>query len=142
MSLTYLFKISDSVVQRLKDEMEGGSRAGQQQQRQQGPSSGQQQQQQSRQDDQEFGQTPPPPPPPAPIVIPQPPPAPFQDRGPEVRYVEEPSLSALKVRAEKEAELRQVEAYWQNRVQKLREHVSPESSDLSRWSPILLFNSN
>ena len=33
------------------------------------------------------------------------------------------SLSSLKVRAEKEAELRQVEEYWKNRVRNLREQV-------------------
>ena len=35
----------------------------------------------------------------------------------------ESSMSALKVRAQKEEELRQVEEYWQNRVKDLRNHV-------------------
>ena len=35
----------------------------------------------------------------------------------------ESSLSALKVRAQKEEELRNVEDYWQNRVRELRNHV-------------------
>ena len=43
-------------------------------------------------------------------------------------YPAEQSLSALKVRAQKEEELRQVEEYWQNRVRELRNHVSPIST--------------
>ena len=33
-------------------------------------------------------------------------------------------MSALKVRAQKEAELKTVESYWQQRVKALRDHVS------------------
>jgi len=45
----------------------------------------------------------------------------------------EQSLSALKVRAQKEEELRQVEEYWHNRVKDLRQHTLT-ASDLSEES--------
>ncbi len=46
----------------------------------------------------------------------------MEPQQPQVVYVGEPSLSAVKVRAEKEAELRTVESYWQQRLQAIREH--------------------
>jgi len=134
-----LSQISDAVVERLKGEM-----SAQEQQRQQQQQKQQQQQQQQQQQHQERQQpghppayfAPPAPPQAMPVLPPAPPPAiemppPAQQtsRGPEqqgddTRPLAEPgSLTALRVRAEKEEELRLVEGYWQDRVKKLREHV-------------------
>ncbi|TRY71180.1 hypothetical protein TCAL_12355 [Tigriopus californicus] len=117
-----VIKISDSVVQRIKDEVAG-------QKDQPGPAPA------------PTGNEAPtsnsePAPPPEPANSPSPPaaaqyhPPPPQypngssptSAGPYVQYVSEPSLSALKVRAEKEEELRQVEEYWQSRLQETRNH--------------------
>ena len=124
------FQISDSVVERLKSEVDK-----QKQQQRPEPS---QQQQQPPQPQSLPPPTPPlpPPPPPQPSqASPPPPPAPQQPQpsysqptaAPDVSYPPAPeqSLSALKVRAQKEEELRQVEEYWHNRVKDLRQHVSP-----------------
>ena len=122
------FQISDSVVERLKSEVDK-----QKQQQRPEPS---QQQQQPPQPQSLPPPTPPlpPPPPPQPSQSsPPPPPAPQQPQpsysqptaAPDVSYPPEQSLSALKVRAQKEEELRQVEEYWHNRVKDLRQHVSP-----------------
>jgi len=40
---------------------------------------------------------------------------------PIIQYIEEPSLSALRVRAEKEEEIKKLEDYWKNRLQKQEE---------------------
>ena len=37
---------------------------------------------------------------------------------PIIQYIEEPSISALRVRAEKEEEMKTLEDYWKDRVQK------------------------
>jgi len=41
---------------------------------------------------------------------------------PIIQYIEEPSLSALRVRAEKEEELKRLEDYWKDRLQKQEEN--------------------
>lgn len=120
-----VIKISDSVVQRIKDEVAG--------QKDQGASA-------TGSESSSSNSNPAPPPgqpepgnSPAPPAAPQYPPQyssgnpPPQGSsspsvGPYVQYVSEPSLSALKVRAEKEEELRQVEEYWQSRLQETRNH--------------------
>ena len=68
---------------------------------------------------------PPPPPPVADPVPPPPAPAPAAPPAPShvwqrpiIQYIEEPSLSALRVRAEKEEELKKLEEYWKDRLQK------------------------
>lgn len=78
---------------------------------------------------------PPPPPPPASEPAPPPPPpaaapeaappAPAPShvwQRPIIQYIEEPSLSALRVRAEKEEELKRLEEYWKDRLQKQEEN--------------------
>ena len=66
-------------------------------------------------------------PPPPPQYQAPPPPLPPQQQNPQqattVIYQNEPSQSALQVRAEKERELAQVEDYWKNRVKDIRSHV-------------------
>jgi len=84
------------------------------------------------------------PPPPAaeptpPTIVPEaaapappiaPPPAPAADVAPPshvwqrpiIQYIEEPSLSALRVRAEKEEELKKLEEYWKDRLQKQQDN--------------------
>jgi len=64
---------------------------------------------------------PPPPPPAAPEAPPAPPPSHVWQR-PIIQYIEEPSLSALRVRAEKEEELKRLEEYWKDRLQKQEEN--------------------
>jgi len=96
--------------------------------------------------------TPPPPPPPAAEELPPPPaaapdpppppaaaPPPAEEPGqqrpccnashvwqrPIIQYIEEPSLSALKVKQDKEEELKHLEDYWRDRLQKQQdEHTS------------------
>jgi len=63
----------------------------------------------------------PPPPPAAPEAPPAPPPSHVWQR-PIIQYIEEPSLSALRVRAEKEEELKRLEEYWKDRLQKQEEN--------------------
>lgn len=69
---------------------------------------------------------PPPPPPPSP----PPPPPPLaqpevvQPPRPIIQYIDrEPSMSSLKVRAEKEKELAEAENYWKERIHKLEHEV-------------------
>jgi len=107
-----VIKISDSVLQRLNNEIEG---------------QGQQQQQQQSQNQHQQQQAPPPPPSqaPPPQSQQQIPPA----GGQLPPMVDNPhSLSALKMAAMKEAELRNVESYWQERVEDLRNQKLKEST--------------
>jgi len=120
-----VIKISDSVVQRLKGEVSG-----------------------------EGAKAPPPPPPaaPAPEPIPKPaedvptpppprpadetPPLPAPEETPPpnnqyawqrpiIQYIEEPTLSSLKVRQEKEEEMKGLELYWKERLAKQQdEHTA------------------
>jgi len=62
--------------------------------------------------------------PPAPVPeIPEPAPTPSHVwQRPIIQYIEEPSLSALRVRAEKEEELKRLEEYWKDRLQKQEEN--------------------
>jgi len=54
-----------------------------------------------------------------------PPPASHVWQRPIIQYIEEPSLSALRVRTEKEEELKQLETYWRERLTKQEaEHVN------------------
>jgi hypothetical protein len=47
-----------------------------------------------------------------------------QQQRPIIQYVErEPSMSSLKVRAEKEKELAEAEAYWKDRLHKMEHEV-------------------
>ena len=118
-----VIKISDSVVQRLKGEISGES----------------QQQQPSRPVPEQEKVAPPPPPPAAPEDPAPPRPAPAQDAAPApapappqsepviqqqvwqrpiIQYIEEPSISALRVKAEKEEEMKTQDDYWRDRLQK------------------------
>ena len=90
-------QISESVVERLKGEIKGEKK--EQQQHQQQP-----QQQQN-------------------VSISPPPPAPV---GRPIVYNQEPSLSALQVRSEKEEEIKELEAYYQKRLQELQSEVSKD----------------
>jgi len=77
---------------------------------------------------------PPPPPPVSEPAAPAPPPAAAPEAAPPapapshvwqrpiIQYIEEPSLSALRVRAEKEEELKRLEEYWKDRLQKQEEN--------------------
>jgi len=62
--------------------------------------------------------------PPAPVAeITEPAPTPSHVwQRPIIQYIEEPSLSALRVRAEKEEELKRLEEYWKDRLQKQEEN--------------------
>ena len=136
-----VIKISDSVVQRLKGEISGDS---------------QKQQQQSAPVPEPEKVTPPPaapvdptPPPPPPVqeAAPPPPPAPAPAPAPQpqsepviqqqvwqrpiIQYIEEPSISALRVKAEKEEEMKTQDDYWRDRLQKQEVSLS-ESIDLCR----------
>lgn len=117
-----VIKISDAVVQRLKGEISGEAAPA-------------------------AAALPPPPdpspPPPPPPVLAPPPPPPKEHPPPEsapppcappashvwqrpiIQYIEEPSLSALRVRAEKEEELTKLEQYWRERLASQEaEHVA------------------
>jgi len=117
-----VIKISDSVVQRLKGEISGDSQ--------------QQQQQQSAPAPEPEKVSPPPaapveptplPPPPAPEAAPAPVPQSepvIQQQvwqRPIIQYIEEPSISALRVKAEKEEEMKTQDDYWRDRLQKQEE---------------------
>jgi len=123
-----VIKISDSVVQRLKGEI-GGEPQKQQEQQEQKQSQSQQQEEPKKT---ESVTPPPPPPPPAPAPAPAPvaeaapapppPPSPGQVwQRPIIQYIEEPSISALRVKAEKEEEMKTLEDYWKDRLQKQEE---------------------
>ena len=114
-----VIKISDSVVQRLKGEISGDSQ--QQQQQQSAPAP----------EPEKVSPPPaapveptPPPPPPAPEAAPAP--APQSEpviqqqvwQRPIIQYIEEPSISALRVKAEKEEEMKTQDDYWRDRLQK------------------------
>ena len=64
-------------------------------------------------------------PPPPPVMPPTPPAESAQPHTrPIIQYVErEPSMSSLKVRAEKEKELAEAESYWRERIHKLEHEV-------------------
>jgi len=118
-----VIKISDSVVQRLKGEI-GGEPQKQQEQQEQQKSQPQEEPKKT-----ESVTPPPPPPPPAPAPAPvaeaapaPPPPSPGQVwQRPIIQYIEEPSISALRVKAEKEEEMKTLEDYWKDRLQKQEE---------------------
>ena len=121
-----VIKISDSVVQRLKGEISGDSQQQQQQQSSPAP------------EPEKVGPPPaapveptPPPPPPAPAApSPAPPIEPVIQQQvwqrPIIQYIEEPSISALRVKAEKEEEMKTQDDYWRERLQK-QEVTSSES---------------
>jgi len=123
---TGVIKISDSVVQRLKGEITG----------------------ENQQQEQQQQQTPPPPPkpeatpppPPPPVTEPPPAPAPSEPAPPPpapgpsqvwqrpiIQYIEEPSISALRVKAEKEEEIKNLDDYWKDRLQKQEESFTTAS---------------
>ena len=121
-----VIKISDSVVQRLKGEISGDSQQQQQQQSSPAP------------EPEKVAPPPaapveptPPPPPPAPAApAPAPPIEPVIQQQvwqrPIIQYIEEPSISALRVKAEKEEEMKTQDDYWRERLQK-QEVTSSES---------------
>lgn len=104
----FSMQISDSVVQRLKDELAA-------------PGSSQQKEEQPPSPEPPKAENPPQPPPS------QPPPAPeaaAQQKPPVIQYVErESSMTSLRVRAEKERELAEAEAYWRRRFVKQEQEV-------------------
>jgi len=65
---------------------------------------------------------PPPPPPPVQEVAPAPPP----DLRPIIQYIEEPSLSALRVRQEKEEEMAGLQSHYQARLESLEQQHRQE----------------
>merc|ERR1740128_1373688 len=116
---TGVIKISDSVVQRLKGEITGEG------DKESAPVAN-------------TPSSPPPPPQPEPKVeeeippppappVPLPPPQQHEQehhhqqshvwQRPIIQYIEEPSLSALKVKQEKEEEMKKLEDYWKSRLQ-------------------------
>merc|ERR1711976_333874 len=114
---TGVIKISDSVVQRLRGEIGSGQPAASE------PAPPPPQR-----------EAPPPPPPPPPVNEAPPPPTAPPPTAPEVpppgapvwqrpiiQYVEEPSLSALKIRDEKEEELKKLEKYYQQRLHDMQD---------------------
>ena len=50
---------------------------------------------------------------------------------PIIQYIEEPSISALRVRAEKEEEMKTLDDYWKDRIQKQEVCFS---CDVCYWS--------
>jgi len=122
-----VIKISDSVVQRLKGEIGGEPQKQQEQQ--------EQQKSQSQEEPKKTESVTPPPPPPPPAPAPAPAPAPVAEAAPAppppspgqvwqrpiIQYIEEPSISALRVKAEKEEEMKTLEDYWKDRLQKQEE---------------------
>merc|ERR1712038_1427756 len=87
-----------------------------------------------------FVEPPPPPPPqpaptpPPPAPVQQPPPPPPQPelklQRPIIQYIEEPSLSSLRVRAEKEQELAEQERYWKQRLTDLDKERADQLEEL------------
>jgi len=119
-----VIKISDSVVQRLKGEISGDSQQ-QQQQQQSAPAP-----EPERVAPPPAAAVEPPPPPPAQEAAPAPAPPPAQSESviqqqvwqrPIIQYIEEPSISALRVKAEKEEEMKTQDDYWRDRLQKQEE---------------------
>ena len=123
-----VIKISDSVVQRLKGEISGDS---QKQQQQSAPAP--EPEKVAPPPAAPVDPTPPPPPPaqeaappPAPAPAPAPAPQPQSEpviqqqvwQRPIIQYIEEPSISALRVKAEKEEEMKTQDDYWRDRLQK------------------------
>jgi len=152
---TGVIKISDAVVQRLKGEIAGGESKGEPAAPSAPPPAAAEPPPPPPPEPEAVTPaplppqepTPPPPPPPAaeelppppppPAAAPEPPPAeePGQQRPccnashvwqrPIIQYIEEPSLSALKVKQDKEEELKHLEDYWRDRLQKQQdEHTS------------------
>ena len=134
-----VIKISDSVVQRLKGEISGDSQQQQQQQQQQSASAPEPE----RVPPPPAAAVEPPPPPPAHEAAPAPPPAQSEAviqqqvwQRPIIQYIEEPSISALRVKAEKEEEMKTQDDYWRDRFQK-QEVRSSESILFCRVSVTL-----
>jgi outer membrane biosynthesis protein TonB len=123
---TGVIKISDAVVQRLKGEIAGENK----EVTPAAPSTPPPPQPPTPAPE----QAPPPPPTPAPSSAPAPAPTPTPQQPAEhphhvwqrpiIQYIEEPSLSALKVKQDKEVELKNLEEYWSQRLAKQQEeHV-------------------
>jgi len=123
---TGVIKISDSVVQRLKGEITG---EGDKESAPVAPASSSQPPPPPPQPEPKVEEELPPPPPPPEVTpaAPAPPPPPQQHeqeqhqphvwQRPIIQYIEEPSLSALKVKQEKEEEMKKLEDYWKSRLQ-------------------------
>jgi len=116
-----VIKISDSVVQRLKGEISGDSQQQQQQQQQSSPAP--EPEKVAPPPAAPVEPTPPPPPPAAPAPAPPSEPVIQQQvwQRPIIQYIEEPSISALRVKAEKEEEMKTQDDYWRERLQKQEE---------------------
>lgn len=114
-----VIKISDSVVQRLKGEISGDS----QQQQQQQSSPAPEPEKVAPPPAAPVEPTPPPPPQAAPAPVPPSEPVIQQQvwQRPIIQYIEEPSISALRVKAEKEEEMKTQDDYWRERLQKQEE---------------------
>jgi len=126
---TGVIKISDSVVQRLKGEITG---EGDKESAPVAPASSSQPPPPPPQPEPKVEEELPPPPPPPEVTpaAPAPPSPPPQQheqeqhqhqshvwQRPIIQYIEEPSLSALKVKQEKEEEMKKLEDYWKSRLQ-------------------------
>jgi len=144
-------KISDSVLQRLKDEVSGKNDSPSSQEKSTPPPPPPAADPTPPVPAPEPETLPPPPPPPVePEPTPAPPPPPVVEAAPPapaapappappveqvapptqiwqrpiIQYIEEPSLSALKVRQEKEEEMKKLEDYWKSRLrQQQDEHI-------------------
>jgi len=116
-----VIKISDSVVQRLKGEISGDSQQQQQQQQQSSPAP--EPEKVAPPPAAPVEPTPPPPPQAAPAPVPPSEPVIQQQvwQRPIIQYIEEPSISALRVKAEKEEEMKTQDDYWRERLQKQEE---------------------
>ena len=121
-----VIKISDSVVQRLKGEISGDSQQQQQQQQQSSPAP--EPEKVAPPPAAPVEPTPPPPPQAAPAPVPPSEPVIQQQvwQRPIIQYIEEPSISAHRVKAEKEEEMKTQDDYWRERLQK-QEVTSSES---------------
>merc|ERR1711874_760400 len=126
---TGVVKISDSVLERLKGEISG-------EKKDPSPPTPPPPSPQAEPQKEPEAATPPPaapvqppaeetpasaPAPPAAPVAPVAPPEHVQSQvwqRPIIQYIEEPSISALRVRAEKEEEMKTLEGYWKDRIQK------------------------
>jgi len=141
-----VIKISDSVVNRLKEEIEGANSNSQQKQESQALPT-------VSQPPFPMPEAPSSPPPEAPpqvvpvVVIPHPPvpeiPTPVQKdvqaiepvvvqesrpQRPIIHYVEEPSLSSLKIRADKEKELNDLDNHWRKRMHEVEQEKTTISN--------------
>jgi len=151
-----VIKISDSVVNRLKEEIEGANNNQQNKEENARPPNDPPPPQSIQEDKPveveapKVEEAPPPPPQTQPqtipevekpqTVVPEPiPPAPepkvaepivqeLRAQRPIIHYVEEPSLSSLRIRAEKEKELNDLDSHWRKRMQEVEQEKATLSN--------------